>query len=102
MWKVKFQQFNLGRGNGTQDLLMQTALERRADVSLKIEQYKWSKNSAWYQDALRRAGILVCSPELSIEDFPETDTSFISVQVVGVRVYSCYLSPNDPFEIFET
>ena len=24
------------------------------------------------------------------------------MEVAGVRVYSCYFSPNDPFEIFET
>ena len=66
------------------------------------EQHKWSENSAWYQDASRRAGILVCSPDLSIADFLDTDARFVWVEVAGVRVYSCYFSPNDPFEIFET
>ena len=27
---------------------------------------------------------------------------FVWVEVAGARVYSCYCSPNDPFEIFET
>ena len=27
---------------------------------------------------------------------------FVWVEVAGVRVFSCYFSPNDPFEIFET
>ena len=31
---MKFLQFNLGRGKEAQDLLMQTARERRADVLL--------------------------------------------------------------------
>ena len=31
-----------------------------------------------------------------------TDAGFVWLEVAGVRVYSCYLSPNDPFEIFET
>ena len=66
------------------------------------EQYKWSENSAWYQDASRRVGLLVCSPDLSIEDFLETNAGFIWVELAGVRVYGCYFSPNDPFEIFET
>ena len=57
------------------------------------------RNSAWYQDASRRAGILVCSPDLSIRDFLETDAGFASVEVAGVRAYSCYFSPSDPFEI---
>ena len=81
---------------------MQTARERGADVLLISEQHKWSENSAWHQDASRRAGILVYSPDLSIADFLETDAGFVWVKVAGVRVYSCYLSPNDPFEILET
>ena len=100
--KVKFLQLNLGRGKVAQNLLMQTAREKRDDVLLISEQHKWSENSAWYQDASRRAGILVCSPDLSIAGFLETDAGFVWVEVAGVRVYSCYFSPNDPFEIFET
>ena len=81
---------------------MQTATEIRADVLLISEQHKRSENSTWYQDASRRAGTLVCSPDLSIGDFLETDAGFVWVEVAGVRVYSCYFSPNDAFEIFET
>ena len=99
---MKFLQLNFGRGKGAQDLLMQTARETGADVLLICEQLKWSENSAWYQDTLRRAGILVCSPKLSIRDFLETDAGFVWVEVVGVRVHSFYFSPNDPFKIFET
>ena len=100
--KVKFLQLNLGRGKEAQNLLMHTARERRADVLFISEQHKWSENSSWYQDASRRAGILVYSPDLRIADFLETDAGFVSVEVAGVRVYSCYFSPNDPFKIFET
>ena len=83
---MKFLQLNLGRGKEAQNLLMQTARERRADVLLISEQHKWSENSAWYQDASRRGGILVCSPDLSIADFLETDAGFVWVEVAGVRV----------------
>ena len=76
-WKVKFLQLNLGRGKEAQNLLMQTTKEKRANVLLISEQHKWSENCAWYQDASRRAGILVCSPDLSIVDFVETDAGFI-------------------------
>ena len=81
---------------------MQTARERRADVLLISDQYKWSENSAWYQDALRRSGFLVCSPDMSVGDFLESDAGFIWVEVAGARLYSCYFSPKDLFEIFET
>ena len=99
---MKFLQLNLGRVKEAQNLLMQTAKERGADVLLISEQHKWSENSAWYQDASRRAGILVCSPDLSIGDFLKTDVGFVWVEVAGVCVYSCYFSPSDPLEIFET
>ena len=78
---------------------MHTAKERRANVLLISEQHKWSENSDGYQDASRRAGILVCSPDLSIGNFLETDAGFVWVEVARVRVYICYFSPNDPFEI---
>ena len=47
-------------------------------------------------------GILVCRPKLSIGDFLETDARLVWLEVAGVRVYSCYFSPNDPNEIFQT
>ena len=99
---MKFLQLNLGRGKEAQNLLMQTAKERGAEVLLISEQHKWSENSAWYQDASRRPGILVCSSDLNIGDFLETNAGFVLVEVAGVRVYSCYFSPNDPFEIIKT
>ena len=43
---MKFLQINLERGKDAQDLLMQTASERGADVLLISEQCKWSENSA--------------------------------------------------------
>ena len=52
--------------------------------------------------AQRRVGILVCSPDLNIGDFLETKLGFIWVKVARVLVNSCYISPKDPFEIFET
>ena len=99
---MKFLQLNLGRVKEAQNLLMQTARDRGADLLLISEQQKCSENSAWYQDASRRAGILVCSSDLSIRDSLETDAGFVWVEMAGVRVYSCYFSPSDPFEIFET
>ena len=100
--KVEFLQLNLGRGKEAQNRLIQTAREKRADVLLISGQHKWSENSAWYKDASRRAGILVYSTDFSILDFLEIDAGFVWLEVAGVRVYSCYFSPNDLFEIFET
>ena len=51
---------------------------------------------------MHQGGHQFCSPDLSIADFLATDAGFVWVEVAGVRAYSCYFSPNDPFEIFET
>ena len=37
---------------------------------------------------------------MSVGDFLESEAGFF--WVAGVRVYSCYFSPNDPVEVFET
>ena len=81
---------------------MQTARERRADVLFISKQHNSCENSAWYQNVSRRTGILVCNPDLSIEDFLKTDVGFVWVEVTKVHVYSRYFSSNDPSEIFET
>ena len=58
---------------------MQTDREKGADVLLISEQHKWSENSTWYQDASRGAGIILCSPGLSIGDFLESGAGFVWV-----------------------
>ena len=74
---------------------MQNSRERRADVLIISEQHKWSENSAWYQDASRRAGILFCSPNFSIGDFLETDAGFVWIidwcvlQVITLSDHQC-------------
>ena len=68
---MKFLQLNLGRGEEAQNLLMQTAKERGADVLLISEQHKWFENSAWYlkrfkkrdNDSCRYCGSLVENAE---------------------------------------
>ena len=94
----------LCRGTHGQELqsIADAARERRADVLLISEQYKWSENSSLFRDASRRAGILVCSADLSVGDFLESNAGFDWVEVAGVRVHRCYFSPNVPFEVFET
>ena len=74
---MKFLQISLGRGKGAQDLLMQSAREREANLLLISKQYKWSENCAWFHEASRRAGIFVCSPDLSFGDFLKSDAAFV-------------------------
>ena len=86
---MKFLLLNLGRWKDAQDLLMPPRRVFRPFVLLTNEQYKWSENSSWFQDASRRAGMLVFSPDLSVGDFQESDAGFVWVEVAGVCVYRC-------------
>ena len=83
---MRFLQLNLGRGRDAQNLLMQVARERRADVLLISEQYRKPENSVWLQDASRRAGIVTCNPDLGVAKVLETDRGFVWVELAGVRV----------------
>ena len=56
---------------------MQSAREREANLLLISKQYKWSENCAWFHEASRRAGIFVCSPDLSFGDFLKSDAAFV-------------------------
>ena len=69
--------------------MMQIARGRLTDVLLISELYKWSENSAWYQNASRRSEILVSNIDYIIGDFLETDAGVVWVEVAGMRVYSC-------------
>ncbi|XP_043475040.1 uncharacterized protein LOC122506788 [Leptopilina heterotoma] len=80
---------------------MQTARERGADILLFSEQYRKPESSVWFEDASKRSGIQICNPDITIGDFLETDAGFVWVEVAGVRVYSCYFSPNDPLKKFD-
>ena len=39
---------------------------------------------------------------MGVGDFLETDAGFVWEEVADVRVYSCYFSPGNPFDVFET
>ena len=57
------------------------------------------------QAAGQRAEVksLVSKRSVEVRDLDESMTRrFVRVQVAEVRVYSCYFSTNEPFEIFET
>ena len=73
---------------------------RCRDASHETKECKPPLRFLTYADRGKK-DVLFCSPDFSIRDFLEADTGFVWVEVVGVRVYICIFSPNDPFEIFE-
>ena len=61
------------------------------------------KNACWRCGGASHAAkeCLTCT-DLCIGDLLETAVWFFWVEVAGLRVYRCYFSPSDLFEIFET
>lgn len=100
MLGLKYLQVNLGRGREAQDLLMQTAVERKVDVLLISEQYRKPELGCWFQDVSGRAAISVLNRELRVKEVGEQASNFVWIDVGGMRIYSCYFSPNDQNEEF--
>lgn len=96
-------QGNLGRGRTAQDLLVQMACERAADVVVISEQYQCSRDrrpQGWYSDETDTAAIWVRTRA----NFPVTNSGrgrgYVWLANGSVTLVSCYLSPNEGIAIF--
>lgn len=97
---ARFLQINLGRGREAQDLLMQVAAEKKADVLIISEQYKKPDTGLWFQDTSGKAAIVVLNSAMRIREVSEHTADFVWAHLEGVRVYSCYFSPNLDYETY--
>lgn len=94
-------QANLGGGSGAQNLILQTAAERGTDVLIISEYYKYGRmHQSWHCDQSRRVAIAPIS-NIPIDEIGTESDGFIWVTIGGVRVYSCYLSPNTSYSEYE-
>ena len=84
---IWFLQTNLGRGQESQNLLMETATERKVDVLFITEQYRLPEIRSWFKDTLGRAAIAMLNHDLTIKQFK---ANYVCVELEGVRMYSCY------------
>lgn len=100
---IRLLQVNLGGGSAAQDLALQTAAELSAEILLVSEFYKFGKvHEQWYCDTSNRAAIAVLS-STPVGDFDVGNDGFVWVTIAGMRIYSCYWSPNTTdvdFELF--
>lgn len=97
---IRYLQVNLGRGREAQDLLTQVAVEKSTDILIVCEHYKQPECESWFQDTTARAAIAVLNRGLNIRKVCDTTPNFVWVDVEGVRVYSCYFSPNVHYDDF--
>lgn len=99
--KTTFLQVNLGRGKAARNLCLQTGAEHQADFLLLTKPYGRQVSTEWYEDANGRAAIMIANPTARVRSPMESDSGFVSVDLNGVGIYSCYFSPNDRREEFE-
>ena len=97
---IRFLQINLGRGREAQNLLMHVAAEKDVDVLLISEQYRKPQTGSWYEDRISTAAIMVRSNTLNIPKTGEQKSCFVWVEIEGIRVSSCYFSPNEEHDDF--
>ena len=97
---IRFLKINLGRGRQVQNLLMHVAAEKDVDVLIISEQYRKSQTGSWFEDRTSRAAIMVRNNTLNIQDIGEQKSCFVWVEIEGIRVYSCYFSPNEEHDNF--
>lgn len=99
---VKILQVNLGRGREAQELMKRSANEKGADIVIISEQYARIENEMWYQDVSGKASVYVRNPLITINNIEENNEGFVVIHTKGVRIYSCYYSPNMDFIEFQT
>lgn len=93
-------QINLNHCRGAQDLLFQTVSERKADLVIVSEPYKVPNRTDWVSSLTGTAAIYAVTTG-SIAEI-ERSQGFVAVRWNGIIVYSCYVSPNVPFNMFSS
>lgn len=99
---LKMLQINIGHGREAHDLMMQKATESASDIVLISEPYRKPYSKIWYEDSTNRAAIMVMNRRLYVKEVNEGNPCFVYATVNGVRIYSCYFSPNMHITDFES
>ncbi|XP_077287794.1 uncharacterized protein LOC143912390 [Arctopsyche grandis] len=98
---IRILQINLNGCQAAQDVMIQTAEERRADLVIVSEQYR-NIPHRWYSDASSRSAIYTPTAHLRITNAVSIGVQgWTWVEMRGVRFYSCYFSPSATIEEFK-
>jgi Reverse transcriptase (RNA-dependent DNA polymerase)/Endonuclease-reverse transcriptase len=95
-------QINLNGCRLAQEVMCRIAEEQSADLVLITEPYRFgSRPPRYHTSADEKAAIWVAAPQLRITGLPAGAADcWTWIEAGGVRIYSCYLSPNAPFQRF--
>ncbi|XP_077287362.1 uncharacterized protein LOC143912067 [Arctopsyche grandis] len=98
---IRILQINLNGCQAAQDVMIQTAEERRADIVIVSEQYR-NIPHRWYSDASSRSAMYTPTAHLRITNAVSIGVQgWTWVEMRGVRFYSCYFSPSATVEEFK-
>jgi hypothetical protein len=97
---IRVLQINLNGCQAAQDLMVQIAEERRADLVIISEQYRNASNR-WYSGSDSRSAIYAPTTHLRITGVGhDNGGGWTWVEIEKLRLYSCYFSPNSPIDAF--
>lgn len=98
---IRVLQINAGVCRAAQDLAFASAAEKGTDIIAFSEQYRnGEEENGWYSDAGGRAAIAVLSDQ-QVQIVGSPQQGFRWIQMRGLRIYSCYCSPNVALSVFE-
>jgi len=92
---IKFIQINLNCCKAAQALLHQVAAEKSSDFIFASELNR-NEGPNWYSDTVGKAAI-VNIKRARLDDEGAGEAGFRWISVHGIRLYSCYWSPNSMF-----
>lgn len=88
-------QCNLHRAKQAQDLLSEIGMETRADVLIISEQHHDMDGPTWFTDNTKTAAIWIPDQRKTRTEKHGKGNGFVWVQIKGVIIVSCYLTPSD-------
>ncbi|XP_015373928.1 PREDICTED: uncharacterized protein LOC107168894 [Diuraphis noxia] len=91
---TRMLQINLNCCKVAQQLMLQTATEKKADVLIVCEQNTTLPH--WHSDTDGKAAIAI-HQETILEEVGDAGKGYVWVRIGGIRIYSCYVSPNTTF-----
>lgn len=99
---ITILQAHLNRSKTANDLLTQIIYEKQADLLILSEQYQDRHSETWFKNTLGMAAIWVTNPTTVPVVVHGSEKAYVWVRSGCTTFVSCYLTPNEPIEDFQT
>lgn len=95
---IKCLQINLHCCKAAQALMHESAANKQIDFAF-VSEFNRTEGNSWYTDKEEKAALMNIS-NLRLDDTSIGKDGFRWIAIGGMRLYSCYLSPNMPLAVF--